>query len=91
MTSNPATIAKQKRGLNVLTDEQRTEATKRIQTFFKKEHDLDLGMMAAEDILTFHLQMLEKHIYNKGLLDAKKLITDRFEMMGIDLDLLITT
>ena len=84
-------MAKQKRSFDPLTDEQRTEAVKQIRGFFEREHDMDLGLIAAEDILDFHLQLVGKPLYNKGVHDSKKVIKDRFEMMNIDLDLLTNT
>ncbi len=79
---------KQKRGFDPLSDKQRTNAIEHIQTFFKKNHDMDMGLIAAEEILDFHLQLLGRPLFEKGVMDAKKLLTDRIELLNIDLDLL---
>jgi len=79
---------KQRRGFDTLTEDQRKEAVRQIQTFFSRSHDMNLGLIAAEDVLDFQLQLLGGALYNKGVTDAKNLLLDRFELMGIDLDLL---
>lgn len=61
-----------KRKWDVLTKERRDTLTREIITYFKTERDLEIGVIAAEDILDFFLQALVADIYNKAVSDSKK-------------------
>lgn len=78
-----------KRTFDLLTKERRATLIREITTFFKTERDLEIGMLAAEDILDFFLQNLGKDIYNKAVDDSKTTIKQAFEDLEINLDLLL--
>lgn len=52
--------------------EEKRKMIEEIQCFLSQEHDLDLGIIAAENVYDFFLEMLGDRIYNMGLDDAKK-------------------
>lgn len=59
-----------------------------IQNFFETERDEMIGVIAAEEVLDFFLQVLGKEIYNKALDDSKTWLQQRIEEGKIDYDLL---
>ncbi|MCC7432767.1 DUF2164 family protein [Candidatus Peregrinibacteria bacterium] len=72
----------------LLTTEQRQSSINEIIAFLKKEHDLELGHIGAEDILDLFLQKTGEEVYKKGVQDAKNLVKNRFEDLEVDLSLL---
>lgn len=46
------------------------------------------GVIAAQDIIDIVTENLAPEIYNKGIRDAKKLITDKLTDIEIDIDTL---
>ena len=78
-----------KRKWDFIPKDQKRKLLDEIIYFFQKEHNLELGMIAAEDILDFFLQSAGEKIYNKGVEDSKELLRKRFADFELDLDLLL--
>ncbi len=53
-------------------DEQKKQMLGEITQFFKKEHEIELGLIGSERIFNFFQETLGRRIYNKALDDAKK-------------------
>lgn len=66
------------------TQEQKKRMQEEIIYFFKEERDEDLGIIGAETILDFFLDMLGETIYNKALDDVKLWFTRNMENMESD-------
>jgi uncharacterized protein (DUF2164 family) len=81
-------MAKRSGKFDFESDEARVKFIKEIITFFKRERDEEIGMIAAENILGFFLQTIGEDVYRKGVNDAKKLLRERFEDLEVDLDVL---
>lgn len=62
-----------------LSDDKRKSMISSIQTYFAKERDEDLGDLAAALILDFFMEKLAPEIYNQGVEDSYKFISDRIE------------
>lgn len=69
-----------------LTEEQRRSAINDIIYFFEKERDEKIGVIAAEQILSFFLEGIGSVLYNKGVFDARKAIENRMDELNYDLD-----
>ena len=80
-----------KRSWDRLTDEERTTAKAELINFFENERDEQIGVIAAEEILNFFLLSVGGKLYNRGISDAKKVLTARIEELGYDLDDLMDT
>lgn len=55
-----------------LSSEQRRKLQEEIIYFFQEERDEELGIIGAETVLDFFLDVLGEIIYNKALDDAKR-------------------
>lgn len=75
-----------KRPWERLTEEEKDRVKSEMIHFFEKEREMEIGMIAAEDILNFFLQSAGGVIYNKGLADAQKAIEYRVDELKFDLD-----
>lgn len=73
---------------SLLNKERKDQLLKEIITYFKNERDLEIGVIAAEEILDFFTEALGKDIYNKAVLDSKTTIKTCMENLELDLDLL---
>lgn len=60
----------------------------KIIRFFKKEHDLKIGMMPAEEILEAVLEIIGADIYNIAIEDSRDALRNSFDDFSISLDLL---
>ncbi len=78
-----------KRSWERLSDEETNLAKEELIRFFENERDEKIGVIAAGEIINFFLQSVGSKIYNKGILDAKKALSDRIEEVNFDLDDLI--
>jgi len=78
-----------KRKLDLLSKEKRKSCIEEIITFFEQKRDEKIGIIAAENILDFFLQSTGEEIYNKGVIDSKRLLKERFDDLEIDLELLL--
>ena len=75
-----------KRPWERLSDEEKDRIKGEMIHFFEKEREMEIGMIAAEDILNFFLQNVGGMIYNKGLSDALKVIDYRVDELRFDID-----
>ena len=82
-------MAKIKRKWDVLNEKQRQTAREQVIRFFKKEFDQEIGIIFADQVLDFFLEMNFTPTYNYAIEDAKKLLKQRFQDFELDLDLLI--
>lgn len=71
-----------------LKEEKKRELIKEIQGFFLDEHDKEIGILAAENVLEFFDEKLGREYYNKALEDSKKWFSDRMENLDYDFELL---
>ena len=51
----------------------------KIQQYFEKELDQDLGQFDAEFLLEFFSKEVGVYFYNRGLFDAQAVISDKLE------------
>lgn len=66
------------------TPEQRKKMQEEIIYFFQEERDEELGIIGAETILDFFLDILGETVYNKALDDVKLWLTRNAENMESD-------
>jgi uncharacterized protein (DUF2164 family) len=78
-----------KRKWDFLTKERRDTVVKETIAYFIKEHEYEIGVIAAEDILDFFLRTIGSDIYGKGVGDSKVVVKQSFENVEVDLDLLL--
>lgn len=71
-----------------MSKEKREKLVQEIITYFKKDRDVDMGIIAAEDTLDFFLDALCPEIYNKAVQDAKNTVKQSFDDLDVNLDLL---
>jgi len=50
-----------------------------IQTYYKKEHDEQIGHLKAMLILDFFMEELAPHIYNQGVEDAHTYLSTKLD------------
>lgn len=81
-------MTKTPRKWNVLSKTRKEELIREISTYFKKEFDQEIGILATEDLLDFFLDNLGKDIYDKAIKDSKTIIKQNLDNLEIDLDLL---
>lgn len=67
-----------------LTQEQKKKLREEIIYFFQEERDEELGIIGAETVLDFFLDILGKTIYNKALDDVKLWLTRNIENLESD-------
>lgn len=78
------------RAFDPLSKDRRAGLLREIVTYFRTEHDQDIGMLAAEEILDWFLQNLGGDLYHKAITDAKTVIRQNAENVEVDLDLLVS-
>lgn len=69
-------------------NEEKKKLTTEIQGFFHDEHEVEIGILAAEIVLDFFDEKLGKMYYNKALGDSKKWFSQHMENLDYDFDLL---
>ena len=74
---------------NLLSKQKHETAIKEIITYFKTKQDQEIGVIAAEDILDFFLEMTGENIYNKAIEDTKEVIKQNSEILDVNINLLI--
>ncbi len=80
---------KPKRKIDFESEEKRRIMLDEIISFFQKERDEEIGVVAAGQVLDFFLEKLGKEIYKKAMKDAKNLLRQKFEDLDIELDSLV--
>lgn len=72
----------------ILSPEKREKLKNDIIEYFSTERDIDLGIIAAEEVLEFFLKMLNNEIYNLAIEDSKKIIRQGSENIIANVDTL---
>ena len=70
--------------MDIFEEKDKVRMCDEIATFFKEEHDLELGIIGTGRILDFFQEMLGNRIYNKALDDAKKFYAGYADNMETD-------
>jgi len=78
-----------KRKFDILGKERKETLLRQIATYFKTERELEIGVIAAEEILDFFMEALVPTIYNQAVTDAKTVMKQSFDNLEVDLDLLL--
>jgi uncharacterized protein (DUF2164 family) len=73
---------------DLLSEERKRECINKIISFFENQRNETIGVVAAQEVLDFFIEAIAEDVYNKAIDDAKKLVTERFENIEVDLDLL---
>lgn len=71
---------------NIIPFEKREILKKEIIDYFASEKDIEIGLIAAEEILDFFLIKLNKEIYNQAIEDTQKVIRRGMENIAINVD-----
>jgi len=77
-----------KQNFSFLTEDQKRKAVDNIISYFLDERGEEIGIIAAENLLDFMTEKLGKPIYNKAILDTKKLVGEHLSNLQIDIDAL---
>ena len=75
----------------IISAEKREILKQEIVDYFSTEKDIDLGVIAAKEILDFLLKIINKEIYNQAIEDAQKVIRQGSENLIVNVDLLTKT
>lgn len=62
-----------------MSKEEKEEMIAKLQTYFLRERDEELGNLAASLMVDFIIEGMGAYFYNKGLDDAMRYINDRVE------------
>lgn len=62
-----------------ISKKQKEEMISKLQTYFLKERDEELGHLSAELMLDFLIDTMGPHFYNKGLEDAQRYMIERVD------------
>lgn len=68
-----------RRGLDLLTDEEREKTIKDIIAYFLDERGEEIGVIAANGVLDFFIQEVGPKIYNKAIDDTKAALREELE------------
>ncbi|KGX90545.1 hypothetical protein N781_07055 [Pontibacillus halophilus JSM 076056 = DSM 19796] len=68
-----------------LTMDEKNDIQSIIQRFFEQERGEELGIIGTEQFFAMIDEEIGRYYYNKGLVDAKRLIEEK--MMGVDEDI----
>ena len=68
-----------------LSTQQKQELGRRVQEYFRKELDEEIGEMAAGFLLDFVSELVGPYYYNAALKDAQKQSRERFDHLDADL------
>lgn len=74
---------------DVLSKEKKRKCIKEIIAFFLDERGEEIGIVAAEQIFDAVMGSTFADVYNKGVVDAQKIVEEKQADMNIDLDLLL--
>lgn len=82
-------MEKRKPAWDILPENRKKECLARITAYFLDERGEEIGVIAAEDIFDAITEVAFPDIYNKGVLDAQKLIVEKNADIQSELDLLL--
>ncbi|MCB9801582.1 MAG: DUF2164 family protein [Pseudomonadales bacterium] len=74
--------------MTTLSDKKRQAKIRDIVSYFLDERDEKIGMIAAEGVLDFMLDLLGSDLYNTGVEDALRVVKQQHESLIVDLELL---
>ncbi|MBI2473457.1 DUF2164 family protein [Candidatus Uhrbacteria bacterium] len=80
---------RQKNKFDFESEEQKIKCLNHVIGFFQDERSEKIGLVAAEKIFEFFLEMIGEEIYKKALKDCKKLLKEKFDDLEVELDLLL--
>jgi len=83
-------MKKTKRKWDMLSDAKREYCINETIRFFSESRDEQIGVISAEEVLDFVLEMVAVELYKKGINDAKKIVEERVEDLKVDLDMLVS-
>ena len=69
-------------------DTLQRKCVEEIITRIDEATDVSFGVIAAQDIIDIVTENLAPEIYNKGVADAKKMVSEKFADIEVDLGLL---
>jgi uncharacterized protein (DUF2164 family) len=78
-----------KRKWDLSSDEIKKRCVDEIITWLDEHQTEPIGIIAAEELLSTITENIGPDMYNKGLKDAKQLISTRFADLEVDLDLML--
>ncbi|HAT03231.1 MAG TPA: DUF2164 domain-containing protein [Candidatus Magasanikbacteria bacterium] len=78
-----------KRKWDLLTKEERDNAITKIITYFETERDEKIGIIAAEELLDFFLELTGEKIHNTAIQESKDWFKKRLEVMENDFEELL--
>jgi uncharacterized protein (DUF2164 family) len=87
-TPAPGTVFKKNNKFEFRSVEEKQKVLKEIIGYFQSQRNEQIGVLAAEDILNFLINIIGDDIYTKAINDCTKLIDDRFADIKVELDLL---
>ncbi len=62
-----------------LSDQEKAAVIDKIQLYFQKELDQEIGQFDADFLLDFFAKEIGVYFYNQGLFDAQQVIDERIE------------
>ncbi len=85
MENSKRKVKKMKK-LQFIDKKERQKLNNEIINFFKKENDVEIGFIFADELIDLFLETSAKQIYNQGIEDAKKLIQEKMDYLETDID-----
>ena len=73
---------------DILSQNEKQKILDKIMYFFESERDESIGVIQAEELMDVLMEEAFDPIYNKWVLDSQKLLSERFQDLQIDLDVL---
>ncbi len=67
-----------------LSTQQKQELGRRVQEYFRKERDEEIGELSAGFLLDFVAELVGPYYYNEALKDAQKQSRERFDHLEAD-------
>jgi len=77
-----------KRKWDLSSDEVKKKCVDEIITWYDDIQGESVGIIAAEDLLSIITENIGPDLYNKGVKDAKDLLTNKMADLDVDLDIL---
>jgi uncharacterized protein (DUF2164 family) len=81
-------MLQKKNKFDFATDEMKKKYLNDIIGFFQNERGEEIGVIAAEEILTFFIDTVGEEIYQKGITDCKKVVKEGMNNIEADLDMI---
>jgi uncharacterized protein (DUF2164 family) len=76
---------------SALSPDKRELLKQELVDYFSAEHDINIGIIAAEEILDFLLKKINTEIYNQAIEDSQKIIRQGVENLIVNVDSLTKT